>query len=197
MRIGILGGSFDPVHNGHIALSKTAILKLNLDKVLFVPAWQAPHKHHKFTKEVQTATLENAKHRVKMLELALLHFEKGEICNLELERKGISFTVDTVQALKKIYKQAQLFLLIGQDNYNIFESWREPKTILELCSVVVFRRCGYDSLIQKPFIAIEVELPNISSSEIRKKICNGLSIKDDVSEEVEKYISENVLYKKI
>lgn len=194
MRFGILGGSFDPIHNGHLSLAKVAEKELSLDKILFVPAWQAPHKLNCSYKS-DIKKLENSKHRLKMLELAIQGFKNYEICTFELEKKKISYTVNTLYYLKERYPEVEFYLLIGQDNYLIFDKWYASQKILELCKIVVFKRQGYLQSVAFPFLSVKKELPNISSNEIRHKVLNNSVIENDVPESVEKYITENVLYK--
>lgn len=133
MRIGILGGTFDPVHGGHLALARAAIRRLRLDRVLFVPARLSPLKE---------ACPTPAKHRLAMLRLALKGMKRARIETLELRRPGRSYTVNTLQVLKRKYPDAELFLILGKDAARDLRRWKDPAGIRCLATVSVFPRPG-------------------------------------------------------
>ena len=132
-RIGILGGTFDPIHGGHLALARAAIRRLKLDRVLFVPARLSPLKDSRPTP---------AKHRLAMLRLALKGMRKAKIETLELKRPGRSYKVDTLKALKRKYPHAELFLILGRDAARDLPRWKRPAEICRLATVAIFPRPG-------------------------------------------------------
>ena len=187
-KIGLFGGTFDPVHIAHLAIAELAAEQLELTKVLFIPAWVAPHK----TDRVDAAKRSVA--RIKMLELAISGNEKFEVCDIEINRKGASYTIDTLEQLRQTIS-GEIFLLIGSDNYLTFNSWREPEKIHKLATVAVYNRPG--SRIDKvvpPFIMLEGPQMDITSTWIRERMRAGKRVRYFLPEEVEKYIIENKIY---
>ena len=134
MRLGVLGGSFDPVHAGHLAVARAAVRRLRLDAVLFVPARRSP-----FKKDGPTP----ARHRLAMLKLALRGFRRAAIDSCELRRPGLSYTVDTLRAFRRRWPEAEFFLLIGADSLPDFPRWRRAGEIRRLAVPVVFPRPGH------------------------------------------------------
>jgi nicotinate-nucleotide adenylyltransferase len=193
VRIGILGGTFDPVHLAHLAIAEQALQQLDLDRVLFVPAWIAPHKRE--TRAEHPAE-ERMKHRLAMLELALDGNPAFEVCDTELARKGTSYTVDTIEELHEQFgSHTELFLLIGADNYVIFRSWREPDRIMQHCRVAVYSRpgCTIDH-ISPPFISLAGPQFDLASTWLREQISAGKSVRYLVPEPVRHYIESHRLY---
>lgn len=193
-RIGIFGGTFDPIHNGHLIIAQVALTELVLDKVLFVPAAFPPHKKlQKFT---------SPEIRCQLLELAIAENKKFELSKLELERPGPSYMVDTLTELRvhPLYKSAEFFLIIGADNYITFSQWRESSRILSLANLAVYPR--FESvpdmtnreILQRTkfFNAPRLE---ISSSSIRLLVKQGKSVKYLVPDSVEKFIKKLNLYR--
>jgi len=193
MKTGIFGGTFDPVHNAHIAIATQAFKQLMLDKIIFIPAWTAPHK----TDNLSPAS--RARFRIEMIELAIADFDNFYVSDIEINRKGISYTFDTLKELKKITKNnEEFFLLIGSDNYLIFDEWHNFNEIHNLASVVVYKRPdSYLSEIIMPFKILKGKEYKITSTDIRKKISNGESIEGLIPKNVEKFILKNNLYKGI
>ncbi len=193
LKIGVLGGSFDPVHNAHLEIARAAMAKLKLDEVLFVPCYLAPHREGK--------KLSSVKHRVAMLKRALKNQEKLKLSLIEIKRKGISYTVDTLKALKKEYPTGtQLYFILGSDSWLQLPTWKNYKTLIHLCEFVVFNRKGF------PFRAasdgrkatnLKIRPLKIASTAIRDQIKNGQIIKSLVPKEVETYIEKNKVYKKV
>lgn len=200
MRLGIYGGSFDPVHFGHLLLAESCRETCRLDRVWFIPAAVSPHKRN-----VPPA---DSKHRVEMLRLAVAGHEAFEVSLIEIERGGVSFTVETVARVAEQNPGAELFLLMGADTLVEFPSWREPQRICELAMPVVVRRPGspepaWEAL--RPLVSAEraaeiknhvVEMPLIghSSSEMRERIAAHRSIRYRTPRAVEKYIETHGLY---
>lgn len=199
-RIGIIGGSFDPIHIGHLIIAQDAAEQLGLSEVVFIPTEIPPHKQ-----QLQRA---DAGHRLKMLECAVKTNVQFSVSDIEVRRGGISYTVDTLEALCEYYPDATLLLIVGSDTLVELHTWHEVERILELCEVITFLRPGEDSLEE---IAKKIQLPEeqkkpllrnmvdahrigISSSEIRKRLMEGLDIHYLVPLEVERYIYEHGLY---
>jgi len=186
--VGILGGTFDPPHNGHIAIARAALKELRLSKIIFIPALIQPHKAAK------TAT--PAENRINMLRLALTGENKFEISDIELRRKGPSFTVDTLEDLRGSYPADQFFLIIGADNVSEIESWQEPERIFELAAVCAANRPKYEASgrFAREIKYFRMPLVDISSTEIRARIRTGQSVSGMIAPEVERYITDKGLY---
>jgi nicotinate-nucleotide adenylyltransferase len=201
MRLGIFGGSFDPVHYGHLLLAECCREALALDEVWLVPAAQPPHK--------QDRKLAPGKARLEMLELALADHEPMRPSALELERGGVSFTVDTLEAICQAHPEAELFLLLGADSLRDLPTWRKPQRILELALPVAVRRGGnpepdYHVLagLSSPqrleaIRRLQVEMPRIdlSSTDLRRRARLGLSLRFRTPRAVEEYIRAHGLYR--
>ena len=190
MKLGILGGTFDPVHLGHTALAKAAVDALSLDTVLFIPNASPPHK--------PDATLTPYEHRLQMLRLALADFPLGELCEMETGTDAPHYTIDTIRTLKAARGQDnEYFLLLGFDEAADFPSWRDPDGILEEVTVVVAPRVGCESAtIKDPdiFCILFVRLPDISSTTIRKKAASKSGLEDLVRPDVADYLLTHHLY---
>ncbi len=194
MKVGLLGGSFDPAHNAHIKLARWTIENLCLDKIIFIPAAIPPHK--------QDAQLTAAKHRLKMLELALKKYPEMTISDIEIKRQGVSYTIDTILAIKSELglDKNHLYLLIGADNFIDFQSWKRPNEIMENCQIAVYRRpnvklSDVENNFESTVMLLYTPLINISSTEIRERIKQGKPINHLVPKEVDKYIQEHNLYR--
>lgn len=198
-RIGVFGGSFDPVHMGHLTVAQDAVERLELDQLIFVPAAIPPHKRHK--------TLASGQQRLKMLQLATESNLRFEVSDMELQRGGVSYTIDTIKQIQFEHPGAELFFIVGLDSLTILHSWKNVEELLEICTVVPFARGGEDPAK----IAEQIQLSNvwktrlmermiriheveISASEIRMRLAEGLSIRYLVPPEVEMYIAEHHLY---
>ncbi len=198
MRVGILGGSFDPVHLGHLILAETCRERCRLDEVRFVPAAVPPHKTDK--------ELAPAQSRVEMLEFALAGSPEFVVDRCELRREGTSFTVDTLQHFHDEDPSRELFLLIGADSLHDLPTWREPRRILELARVVAVNRGSApipeltpleESLGTDVYDRIQiVTMPGIdlSSTDIRHRLRSGHSVRYLVPKAVEAYLREHKLY---
>lgn len=188
-RIGIFGGTFDPPHKGHIAIAEQAKKQLGLDYVYFIPAYIPPHKQQNLS-----AT---AKHRMRMMKLAVSGKKEFKVSAIELKRRGVSYTVDTLKAFKHRFPKSDLVLIIGADNLAQFNSWKLPKTILQLTSLAVYKRKGFSVSLKEntfDFILLKGRMLQISSTEIRNKIARNLKIKDLVSRSIVQYIHQHSLY---
>ncbi len=198
MRIGILGGTFDPIHMGHLLIAEESRVSLGLDRVLFVPAGRP------WLKEGQPLT--EAFHRVRMVELATASNPHFRALLNEIDRPGLTYTVDTLQELHaELGAEAELFFILGVDAFESFHRWKEPDQILGLCQLVVVSRPGYgeEQLGQimaryessrDRIVLLQVHNVDFSATEIRRRAALGLSFKYQVPEAVEKYILEQGLY---
>ncbi|MEO0093341.1 MAG: nicotinate-nucleotide adenylyltransferase [candidate division WOR-3 bacterium] len=187
-KIGIFGGSFNPVHLGHLLVAQDIFEKLKLDKMLFIPAFAPPHKRH----------LLSYQHRFKMLKLAIAGNPFFELSDIEAKRGGKSFTVDTLRELKKIYPNDQLYLIIGADQFRELSNWKEPKKLCQLAKIVVMPRPNCPIPATKNRLANTMTLKviqiEIASKLIRKRISQGLSVRYMLPEKVWHYIIKNRLY---
>lgn len=201
MRLGIFGGSFDPVHYGHLLLAECCRETLALDEVWLVPAATPPHK--------QQRTLAPGKARLEMLELALADHEQLRPCALELERGGVSYTVETLSAIRQQRPEAELLLLLGADSLRDLPTWRQPERIVELALPVVVRRGGapepdfsvLEGLVTPQRLEairrVQVEMPliELSSTDLRRRARLGLSLRFRTPRAVEEYIRAHGLYR--
>jgi nicotinate-nucleotide adenylyltransferase len=199
VNIGVLGGTFDPVHLGHLIIAEEVREHLKLDRVLFVPSG------HPWLKDERV--ISSARHRVSMLRLALASNPSFQISMVDVEREGPSYTLDTLADLRRQFgESASFFFILGWDSLNDLHLWKEPARILQQCRLVAVGRPGS----AKPRLsALETTLPGISknvlllpkpligisSSEIRRRVAKGLSTNYLVPEEVETYIRDNGLYR--
>ncbi|QDT71285.1 nicotinate-nucleotide adenylyltransferase [Lacipirellula limnantheis] len=201
MRIGLFGGSFDPVHRGHLLLAECCWRQARLDRVEFVPTAQQPLKPR--------GPVASEADRVAMLRLAIADRREFALSLLEVERGGVSYTVDTLRQFRSERPDAELFFLMGADSLADFPTWREPAVICDLATPLVVRRAGSpppDFNALAPLVtaerlaeirALEVEMPAtpISSSNIRQSIAEHGEWQALVPETVAAYISERGLYR--
>ncbi|OGW74994.1 MAG: nicotinate (nicotinamide) nucleotide adenylyltransferase [Omnitrophica bacterium RBG_13_46_9] len=189
MRIGILGGTFNPIHNGHLHVARQALKKLCLDKVVFVPAKIPPHK-----KICGFATIED---RLRMLRLAICGEKRFAISLYEIRQWGKSYSIRTVRYLRKRYgKGATLFFLLGADSIGGLKKWRDIESLSELVEFVVFTRPGFaiDGGFPK---VLRVDIPgkDVSSTRIRRLAGKGGHLGRLVPKKVKAYIENAGLYK--
>jgi nicotinate-nucleotide adenylyltransferase len=188
MRIALFGGSFDPVHHGHLLLAQDAVEQLGLDRLVFIPAGVNPHK-------LQYAPAASALQRLHMLEAATAGVEHFYCDPLELERDGPSYTVDTVEAYKARWPRARLFLLLGEDNLAKLHTWHRIERLREWVEFVCFGRALEKDAPACPQEHLRLERRiDISSTEIRQRIARGLPIHYLVPESVRALIQSNALY---
>ena len=200
MNIGVLGGTFDPIHMGHLIIAEETRGRLDLAEVLFMPAGEPWLKANNY--------ISPAEHRVQMVRLAIADEPAFKLSTMEIERAGPSYTVDTIAELKgQIEMGDKLFFILGWDNLIQLPQWREPSRLVKMCHLVAVPRVGYPHPKLKTLAAAISGLPQsvillntpqieISSSEIRNRVAQGLSIHHLVPEPVEKYIREHGLYTK-
>lgn len=189
LRLGVLGGTFDPIHNGHLFAANEIAEILKLDQVLFVPTGQ-PWQKSKFS---------DAKHRLKMAALGIKSNKKFRISDVDVKRSGATYTVDTLTDLKNKYPDAELFFIVGADSLAGMESWKDIDKLWGLAQFVAITRPGYSLNPPKsPVGAISaIEIPGlaISASQIRERVKAGLSIEYLVPKAVRKYIDKHNLYR--
>ena len=186
IRIGIFGGTFDPPHIGHLIMAQRAYEQLSLDTVFFVPNNIPPHKRKPSA---------SAKDRLNMLRLAVLPHSHFEVSECEIERGGVSFSVDTVFFFKEEFPGTEIFLLVGEDSARNFRKWKDYKSILEVVKVAWFPRLtSVGGEIPSDFLKIEAEIIDISSTRIRQLIKDGRSVKYLVPDSVLNYIRIMNLY---
>ncbi|MCX5687385.1 MAG: nicotinate-nucleotide adenylyltransferase [Candidatus Omnitrophica bacterium] len=188
MKIGILGGTFDPIHNGHIYLAKKVCQKLKLSKVIFIPAYLPPHK-----KGIKVTP---AKYRYAMLKIALKNSKIFKISDIEIKRRGRSYSVETLRHLRRKYgPKVNLFFITGSDSLEELNKWKNLKEILKLCKFVVVKRPGFSiRKLKKDFIFFKINAKNISARDIRKKIRSGKPISNLMPDVVKNYIYKYKLY---
>jgi nicotinate-nucleotide adenylyltransferase len=202
MRLGIFGGSFDPVHYGHLLLAETCREQCRLDQVWFLPAAVPPHK--------QSRQLAPAKARAEMLELAIAGHEPFVVSTIEIDRGGVSYTVETLRHVRERGQPGdELFLLMGADSLDEFVTWREPAEICRLATPVVVRRAGLPEPDYRALAALvsaerleeirrhQVEMPiiGLSSTDLRRRAAAGRSLRFRTPRAVEKYIETHALYR--
>ena len=192
-KIGIMGGSFDPPHKAHLEISAAAFDFLGLDEIVFVPAFSAPLKPRP-----HFAGFED---RLEMLRLALEKFgRKHRVLEIERERGGMSYSIDTAEYLKKMFAGARLFWIIGADQLRSLHKWREIGRLSEIVEFAVFQR-GAEPLAENPNLPkntkisrVKFEPMDVSSTQIRLAVKNGEDVSDFVDENVLNYIKDNKLY---
>jgi len=189
MRIGILGGTFNPVHNGHIRLAEFARKKLKLDKIIFIPVNIPPHK--------KGPDITEPLFRYDMVRLAIEGMPNFEVSDIEVRKKGTSYSVETLKILKeKFGPEAELYFITGADSLYELAEWKDVDEIFALARFVVANRPGFPvARVPEGVEAIEVPEMDISSSEIRDKIRDGATVKGIVPDKVISYIKEKGLYK--
>jgi nicotinate-nucleotide adenylyltransferase len=190
-KLGILGGTFDPIHIGHLVLAEQLREKSKLERVIFIPSASPPHKtEHR---------LSSAVHRFEMTKLALKGDSHFSVSDIELRREGLSYTVETLRKLKELHKNSEIYFLTGSDVLDEITSWKEPDEIYRLAKVVIGIRPGFDEFdpedhFAKRSIILRITGVDVSSTQIREKVAKGESIKYLVPSEVEEYIRRKHLY---
>lgn len=191
MRICLFGGTFDPPHIGHLLIAQTVCEAENFDKIIFIPAYQPPHK----------TEITPVDDRLKMLKIAVKGNPNFEISDIEIKRGGVSYTIDTVKGVKKELgtDKKDLFYLIGSDSLLDFHNWKDPKDILDECQVIVAIRPGFRPSDIPSWILHRIQFANIprfeiSSSNIRHRWVENKTIRYMVTLPVWDYINENNLY---
>ncbi|HLG23174.1 MAG TPA: nicotinate-nucleotide adenylyltransferase [Candidatus Manganitrophaceae bacterium] len=218
MRIGLLGGTFNPIHNGHLQIAEEVQKKLSLDRLLFIPSGDPPHKKRE--------QIPSAEHRLEMTRLALFPYPHFEVCDIEVKRPGKSYSIQTVTELKRLYPSEKLFFIIGTDAFFDLPTWREAERLLTLCDFAILSRPGhpFSRLPDLPLLRsidrnalmeldrggesvytfrigpeaslhfIRIAPIAVSASEIRKRLKKREETKNLLPESVSSYIIKNKLY---
>jgi nicotinate-nucleotide adenylyltransferase len=214
-RIGLFGGTFNPVHSGHLKAAEIVEKRFLLDKILFIPSYIPPHK--------DTADIASPSHRLKMVEIALSGNSHFIPCSVEIDAEETSYSIITINRIKKLYPKSWVFFILGIDAFLEVDTWKDYEKLLEQCFLVVMSRPGYlldeakkilegkyrekmcmlsksesvknEMLLSFRIFLLPIDALDIASTEIRVRIKRGDSIKGMVSERVEAYIKKNRLYK--
>jgi len=218
-RIGILGGSFDPVHMGHIGLAQETQSRFSLDQILFLPVFQSPHKSH--------TPLASSTHRMAMLRLALKDNPHFSISDTEMRRAEVSYTIDTINRFRLKYSSSELHLIMGYDNLLDLDLWKDSREIMKNCHILVASRPGLKAFHStgkifgffngdspyrlgkiknktqefihretgKKLVVYGISPRDISSSVVRERLVLGKSVDNLLPPEVETYIIEHQIYK--
>ncbi len=196
-RVGILGGTFDPIHVGHLMMAEAVRNEYHLDKILFIPTGNPPHKHGDVT---------SAEHRYMMTMLATCSNPFFEVSDIEMKREGLSYSVDTVRALQREHKDTDYFFIIGTDIVKTIATWERIDELLSICEFIAAQRPGSDAsaetlraelgeIGETRIHALATPELEISSTDIRSRVRRGYSIKYVVPPSVEQYIAKYHLYK--
>ncbi len=223
-KICLFGGTFNPVHNGHLYIARSVAALLDADLVLFIPSGMPPHK--------DAATIPSGKHRLAMLRLALSGSPQFKACDIEIKRSGPSFTIDTIDLLRQDYPDARLIFIVGMDAFIQLNTWKEPERLLTLCDFALISRLDYPFSLLSEIGALPLtrlsssidtdklkaldqgkrstyslpmrtrnslhllSVPHIaiSGTTIRQRIASGESLRNVLPHSVESYIIENEIY---
>lgn len=197
--IGILGGTFDPVHIGHLCMADAVYKYMNLEQVMFIPAYVAPHK--------VGMDIAPADDRYAMTKLAIEPYSYFTVSDLELRRSGVSYTVDTLRELHRQYPEKQLYFIIGADSVEQLHTWNSIEEMLQLATFIGAGRPGYEGImdnvvknlgeeVRQHIMLLNTPEYDVSSTDIRERIREGASLMNLVPKVVEDYIYAHGLYKK-
>jgi len=186
MKIGILGGTFNPPHVGHIILAQEVYQKAGLDKIFYIPTNLPPHKESHNV---------SAQSRMAMVKLAVGKDKRFKVLDLEIKRGGVSYTADTVRQLQQKYAKADFYLIVGSDLANDFPTWKYFAELKKAVKIIVAKRRTYPLKKRNKFIVVNIVQMGISSSYIRGLIKKGFSVKYLVSDSVAEYIEKHKLYR--
>jgi len=196
LRLGILGGTFDPIHVGHLAVARSAIECAHLDRVLFVPSAQPPHR---------ADAVAPAEDRLAMTNLAVQGETSFDVSDVEVRRGGRSYTADTLSELHHAFPDDELFLILGWDAARLFRTWHEPERVRDLASVVIVDRPGMGQpawgelkglgLDPERVVICHVATPDVSGSALRRAIAVGRPVPGQLPPPVERYIADHHLYR--
>ena len=191
MKICLFGGTFDPPHIGHLLIAQTICEVEAFDKIMFIPAYEPPHK----------VFISPIAHRLNMLKIAIANNPNFELCDVEIKRKGISYSIDTINYIKEQYtlEKPELFYLMGSDSLGDFHTWKNAEEILNVCQVIVAVRPGFKPSEIQPWVLKKVQFANnpkfeISSTTIRKRWTEDKTIRYMVPLDVWQYINEHKLF---
>lgn len=184
-RIGLYGGMFDPVHIGHLHAAKMAAERMSLSRVIFIPAKIPPHK--------KSGCYASGEHRLSMLQLAIEEDARFSVSDYELTREGVSYSYLTAEHFAKVFPNAMRYFIIGDEAYSLIHTWKKPDKIRKTAEFLVVTRAG----TPPPEDALYVEIPKLacSSTEVRRALACGESVRAFLPEAVEAYIKKNELYR--
>lgn len=197
-KVGIMGGTFDPIHNGHLILAEHSRIQFDLEKVIFIPTGKPPHKVEKGISLIN--------HRYDMTLLAICTNKYFDLSLIEIQREGTTYTIDTIKQLKTENKDTDYYFILGADSLFNISSWKGYEELLNICNFIVAKRPSTDNnklkakieelnkIHKDPIYILETPLIDISSSSIRERVRSKLSIKYLVPDVVELYIKKNRLY---
>ena len=183
-RIGLLGGTFDPPHLGHLLIAEEVRLALGLEEIWFIPSNVPPHKQ----------TLTRTNDRVQMVERAIEDHPNFKMHTIELTRTGKSYTVDTMKSLQEMYPETRFSFIIGADMVEYLPKWHDIKTLIETVQFVGVQRTGYSVETDLPVEIIDIPLFDVSSTMIRQRIASGVKVRYYLPDAVNSYIEEHELY---
>ncbi|QHT47226.1 nicotinate-nucleotide adenylyltransferase [Bacillus sp. SB49] len=184
-RIGILGGTFDPPHLGHLTMAEYVYEEMGLDEVWFMPSYIPPHKEEAST---------DADKRVAMVERAISGHPDFRVCDIERKREGTSYTVDTMRDLKRLYPEVIFYFIIGGDMVEHLPKWNRIEELVDIVQFVGVNRPGYERSHEIPVEFVDIPSVDISSTVIRERVAAGKSIRYIVPESVTQYMKEYGLY---
>ncbi len=186
-KVGILGGTFDPPHNGHILIAEAACAQLGLDQVLFIPSKEPPHK--------KRPDIIDAELRYEMVELALEGCPDFSVCRIEIEKSGVSYSVETLKVLREAEPDTQFYFIVGSDAIPELKTWKNIDEIFLLCKFAIGMRPGFrDHQVPDGMIRLKGVFPDTSSSRIRQMLRNGEPVEHLVGQAVYEFIKGRELY---
>ena len=186
-KIGILGGTFDPPHQGHIILAEAARKQLDLNKVIFIPAKEPPHK--------QCENIVDVELRYEMVKLAVGNNADFYVSRFEIEKRGISYSIETLNYLQKLEPSAEFYFIVGSDAIPEIKTWKKIDKLLNLCVFTVGMRPGFIKYeVPDGMILLEGVFPDISSRQIREILLSGGKTKDLIPDNVYEFIKERRIY---
>ncbi|MGI6469605.1 MAG: nicotinate-nucleotide adenylyltransferase [Syntrophomonadaceae bacterium] len=198
-KLAVIGGTFDPVHYGHLIAAEHARVELGIDKVVFIPSARPPHKANEKVTDWE--------HRCRMLQLAIEDNPAFEISSLEGPQRGISYTIDTIHSLQKANPERKIYFVMGADALLTIDTWKDYRQLIDLCCFVVVTRPNYTLDRSHPVLAalpehwwqqmkqVEIPLMDISSTDIRRRVASGKTIRYLLPDAVREYILQNNLYR--
>lgn len=194
-RIGLFGGTFDPIHNGHIRTADFVLSEFNLTKVIFIPANIPPNKSDK--------KIADGNHRIEMINLAIQDYgDKFSSSRIELDRSGNSYTIETIESFQKSDSESEFYLMMGSDNFQQFTTWKNWQEILLRVQIIVFNKFSDEIIFPEPLkpfsdriLFSQSPLINISSTDVRNRIYSNKNVNLPIHFSVENYIRSNNLYR--
>ena len=198
MKLGIFGGTFDPIHNGHLVTAEHVRVTMGLERVLFIPAGQPWFK--------ASCPVTEARHRLEMVKLAVAHNPKFELSDIEVRREGSTYTIDTLTALREeIGEGVELYVILGTDALNELHRWRAPREVLDMATIVGVARPGADvvdraalesirSGASEEIVFVDGPRVDISAASVRQRMADGLQVDGLIPQVVHNYIDRHGLY---